>query len=283
MASAPRPQPMKYHPHPILFGMKTLAGNATLAKGVELGPNDTLIVPPTPLSPNGFTERLLQNICGVVTQQAQDDGPTPLSPGDVMFVLKTVDGREALLAQNAGGENVGDSIDVTTLTSPVLNASQDLGYFVRVNAADVKVDIYAPYMDLRDAEATFVDVETVYPEKTLVFSHNEFGRIQAPGCLGLGGGVFQVQNFDEIDHIVRYFVSDGTNEIEITNVIGGSAGNAPAEKISNCSLSITFPVLPAGWAFYATLDESVQDVIPRLVFTTQASNAAARTDQAGAF
>jgi hypothetical protein len=280
MAVQPRPQPFKYHPHPGLFGAHTLAANNIILPSVVQDDGDVLLVAPAPLSPNGRTERLLFAAVARVTEQPQSEGPTPLNAGDVQLVIKTIDGREAIVGQNSGGENVDDRID---LGQVAIVCDADLGYFLRITAPDVAVNCVGPFAEMRGMEILAVDIVDVYPNMTLLYTQNEFGRVQVPSVAGLGFGSVPgaVQNFDDIAHSFRWFVSDGTNTFEYTNsLIPCDPGIVDVPHTD----PFAFPVLPAGWSAYVALDtDGVSTKAPRVVTGMQPCNAAARSDQAGAY
>jgi hypothetical protein len=282
MATQPRPQPFKYHPMPGSFFLRTLGADSKLFTSVNQDSGDVLFVPPTPVSANGHTERLISDNLIRVTEQPQSEGPTPLNPGDIKLVLKTVDGREAVLFQNTGGEDVGQLLEAQSATL-LLNAATDLGLFLRITAPDVAVDACSQYQDVRGCTPVAVDIVDVFPEKTLVLANSEFGRTQAPGASGSQGsfGPREFQNFDSVQHGIRLFVSDGENEFELN--LTPSYNDTPAGFLQTASVAGICPLLPQGWSLYAALTEPVVTKSPRLVVGVQATNATARSDQAGAY
>jgi hypothetical protein len=279
MPTAARPQPFKYHPHPGLFGAHTLAANSIILPSVTQDDGDVLLVAPAPLSPNGLTERLLFAAVARVTEQPQSEGPTPLSEGDIQLVIKTINGREAVVGQNSGGENVGDRIDLEQVS---IVCDADLGYFVRINAPDVAVNVLGPWTDMRGMDVLAVDIVDVYPNMTLLYTQDEFGRVQVPSVAGLGFGSVPaaVQNFDDVAHSFRWFVSDGTNTFEYTNSVIPCDPNFVDIPHTD---PFAMPVLPADWSAYVALVEGVSTKAPRIVTGMQPCNAAARSDQAGAY
>lgn len=280
MPVAARPQPFRYHPLPGLAGPKVLAADNKLLSSVDQDAGDSLLVPPTPVSPNGLTERFLFTVVARVTEQPQSEGPSPLSEGDVQLVVKTVDGREAVVGQNSGGENVDDNIDLASFAL-VLNEETDLGYFVRINAADTAVDVLGPFYDMRGMDGVVADVVDVFPNKTLLYANNEFGRTEVHSAFEIFAGLALVQNFDDINHLVRFFLSDGTNTIEITR---NTPSATDAGTVDDAQIGEGIPPIPQGWSLYAALDtDGVSTKAPRVIIAMQPTNAAARSDQAGAF
>jgi hypothetical protein len=263
-------QPLSAHPIPAIRAAHGLGSNSKIVKAATSG--DFLLVAPPSADPNGIVSRLT---LPASVRLLTDPGEGGLAAGAVQLIYKAEGGREALLQQNSGGELQGD---VFRLDGSLILKTTDLGIFLRVSAA-ATVDAICDSVDLRGADRIAADITAIFPNKQTVVANTEEGQVLVGTALeGVEDVIGALFNFDGNAHVVRVFVSDGTNEFELPSL------TVPAGETS--SLNISTLTLPEGWSLKACLDvgDAVPTLAPRLQFGMQYTNAApVRTNQGGAY